>query len=74
MRTIFAIAFLLAATPVANAMSGAEVSRIYVECTKAAEKQCKRNTKYCQAYRRGFVKMCLVENEVPADIIIVLMN
>lgn len=74
MRTVLAIAFLLAATPIANAMSGAEATRIYVECSKAAEKQCNRNSKYCRAFRREFVKVCLVEKDVPADLIIVLTN
>jgi len=56
----------------AEEMTGEQVAAIYEACSKEALKQCPKFTIRCQSFQHGFVKMCLVKNGVPADMVLVL--
>ena len=69
---IVAVGSLMVTSSWAEEMSGSQVAAIYDACQKEALRQCPKLTIRCQAFQRGFVKMCLVKNGVPADMVLVL--
>lgn len=56
------------------APNGSTVSQIYGFCRKFADRRCPSDSVYCTAYKRSFVKGCLLRYDVPASYIIVLLN
>lgn len=62
------------ATPAyAAEMSGQEAMQIYQACLQQATNQCRRNTRYCQNYRQSYVKVCMLQNNVPTETIMLLL-
>lgn len=55
------------------APSGDEINRVHLFCVRQATLKCPRATIGCDAFRRAYVKSCLVEWNVPPDYISVLL-
>ena len=74
MRTFLIVLTVLWCSPaIAKEMSGDQAAKIFDACAKAAQKQCPRNSIYCDSYRRSFVKVCMVRNDVPPELIIIFL-
>lgn len=75
MRVLAAtLVFLLATSASARDLNGQEIAEIYMRCTQAAAQKCPASNIYCTAFRRSFVKICLIQEGVPPDYVQALLN
>lgn len=74
MKPISILIAALLATGAEAAPVGKQISEIYLACEEAAFNQCGRESVRCRAFRRSYIKVCLINNEVPADYIEMLLN
>lgn len=75
MRGILTAALLLVSSAAyAQQLTGEQIGQIYGMCQDAAFRKCPPNntTIYCRTYVPGFIKMCLMKNNVPPDYIMML--
>ncbi len=73
---IFTAALLTMTTTGAFAeeITGAKVMEIFQYCSQEAEKKCGRNSIRCEAYRKSYVKACMIQIGVAPDYIDLLVN
>jgi len=76
MRLVIMTAAMLAgvAPAIAQGMSGEQVAQAYADCAEQAQANCGRSTIRCNAYRREFVKVCLIRRGVPPEYIGALLD